>query len=196
MFGQVVRNPRIAEFDPSADHWQVLESAEPAVVRYDLEVYLAGASAPFATVDMGKPSPEADGKIRYNFLSSSAGWPLPGGEYEARVRAIGPEGSALSDPSNLFTLRSTPACTTSLSGTYAKIPASGGDYAVGVSTCIDCQWIATTDLAWVTIWTAGGIGDGTAAFQIKANASLSGRAGTVTIGDQIPHARAGRGSGA
>ena len=33
---QVVSNPRIAEFDPSPDHSAVLDSGEPAVLRYDL----------------------------------------------------------------------------------------------------------------------------------------------------------------
>ena len=50
---QVVSNPRIAEFDPSPDHWQVLDSGQQAVLRYELGVYLLGASAPSATLDMG-----------------------------------------------------------------------------------------------------------------------------------------------
>ena len=70
---QVVSNPRVAEFDPSADHWQLLDGGESAVLKYELEVYLVGASAPFATLDMGKPSPDADGKIRYDFASSVGG---------------------------------------------------------------------------------------------------------------------------
>ena len=38
----------------------------------------SGRRAPFATVDMGKPDPEADGKIRYDFSSGVAAWPLTG----------------------------------------------------------------------------------------------------------------------
>ena len=67
---QVLSNPRVAEFDPSPDHWTALESGQPAVLRYELGVYLLGASAPFATVDMGKPSPDPDGKVRYDFASA------------------------------------------------------------------------------------------------------------------------------
>ena len=106
---QVVSDPRVAEFDPSPDHWQTLDSGEPAVVRYELGVYLLGAAAPFTTVDMGKPSPEADGKIRYDFAAGVTGLPLPGGDYEARVSAVGPEGAALSDPSNPFTITTRPS---------------------------------------------------------------------------------------
>ena len=107
---QVVSDPRIAEFDPSPDHWQTLDSGEPAVVRYELGVYMVGASAPFATVDMGKPTPDADGKIRYDFASGVAGWPLTGSYYEARVSAVGPEGAALSDPSNPFVFGAASSC--------------------------------------------------------------------------------------
>ena len=66
---------------------------------------------------MGKPSPDADGKIRYDFASAVAGWPLPGGNYEARVSAVGPEGAALSDPSNPFTFTTVSSCTITLSAT-------------------------------------------------------------------------------
>ena len=100
---QVLSDPRVAEFSPSPDHWVVLNNGEPAVLRYELGVYVLGASAPFATVDMGKPSPGPDGKIRYDFFAQVAAWPLPGGGYEARVSAVGPQGAAPSNPSNPFT---------------------------------------------------------------------------------------------
>jgi len=100
---QVLTDPRIAEFNPSPDHWVVLNNGEQAVLRYELGVCVLGASVPFATVDMGKPSPGPDGKIRYDFSALVAAWPLPGGGYEARVSAVGPQGAALSNPSNPFT---------------------------------------------------------------------------------------------
>ena len=105
---QVLSDPRIAEFDPSPDHSVMLDNGEPAVVRYELGVYLVGDSAPFETVDMGKPSPASDGKIRYDFSAQVPAWLLPGGNYEARVSAIGRDGAALSDPSNLFTFTTAP----------------------------------------------------------------------------------------
>jgi hypothetical protein len=153
-------------------------------VRYELGVYLLGASAPLTTVDMGKPSPDPDGKIRYDFASAVAGWPLPGGTYEARVSAVGPGGAALSDPSNPFTFATAPTCTISLSATTGSVPASGGDYAVDVSTGTGCEWAATTALSWVTLGTAGGSGNGTVSFAVQANSSSSSRTGTITIGGQ------------
>ena len=181
---QVLSNPRVAEFDPSPDHWVVLDNGESAVLRYELGVYLLGASAPFTTVDMGKPSPDPDGKARYDFASGVAGWPLPGGTYEARVSSVGPEGVALSEPSNLFTFTTAPTCTISLSATTGLVPASGGSYAVDVSTGTGCAWAATTALSWVTLGTAGGSGNGTVSFAVQANSSSSSRTGTITIGGQ------------
>ncbi len=70
---QVVSDPRIAEFDPSPDHWTILDDGQPAVVGYELNLYVVGAPAPFATVDMGKPSPAVDGKIRYDFSNGGGG---------------------------------------------------------------------------------------------------------------------------
>ena len=181
---QVVSDPRIAEFDPSPDHWDVLASGQPAVVRYELGMYMVGASAPFTTVDLGKPSPDPDGKIRHDFSSAVTGWPLPGGNYEARVSAVGPEGVALSDPSNPFTFTTGSSCTITLSATTSRVPAAGGAYTVDVSTGAGCAWTVTSSLSWVTLWSAGGSGSGTAPFEVQANSSTSGRTGTLTIGGQ------------
>jgi len=184
LHAQVLSDPRVAEFDPSPDHWTMLENGEPAVLRYALEVYLVGASVPLGTVDMGKPSPDSDGKIRYDFASQVTGWALPGSNYEARVSAVGPEGAALSNPSNPFTFTNSSSCTLSLSAQIVSASASGGSHAVNVSTGEGCRWTASTALAWVTIWTAGGSGGGTVSFEVQANSSSSSRAGTITVGDQ------------
>ena len=179
---QIVCDPRVAEFDPSPDHSMVLSSGQPAVLSYRLAVYLVGASAPFTIVDMGKPSPDPDGKVRYDFSSEVVGWPLPGGNYEARIGAVGPEGSALSSQSNPFTFTTGSPCTITLSATTARVPASGGSYTVDVSTGAGCEWAVTTSLSWVTLWSAGGSGSGTAPFDVQANASSSSRTGTISIG--------------
>jgi uncharacterized repeat protein (TIGR02543 family) len=181
---QVVSDPRMAEFDPSPDHWQTLDNGEPAVVRYELGVYMLGASEPFAKIDMGKPDPEADGKIRYDFSSGVSGWPLTGSFYEARVSAVGPEGAALSDPSNPFVFGSASSCDILLSATAPQVPASGGDYAVDVFTGTGCSWTAGTALSWITLWTSSGSGNGTVAFALKPNTTTSSRAGVITIGGQ------------
>jgi hypothetical protein len=181
---QVLSDPRIAEFDPSPDHSVVLDNGEPAVLRYELGVYPLGGSAAVGTVDMGKPSPDADGKIRYDFSAPVAAWSLPYGEYEARVSAIGPQGSALSDPSNPFTFTTGSACTFSLSATSLPALASGGDYSVNVTAGPGCEWAAATTLPWVTMWTGGGSGGGTVPFTVEANTSLSSRTGTLEIAGQ------------
>jgi hypothetical protein len=181
---QVVSDPRIAEFDPSPDHWQTLDSGQPAVVRYELGVYMCGASAPFTTVDMGKPSPESDGKIRFDFSSSVTAWPLPGGNYEARVSAIGPEGAAPSEPSNPFTFSTGNMCTFSLSALSFDVPAAGGSYGIDVTTGATCPWIVTTAASWVTLWTSGSTGGGSVPFGVQANTSTTPRTGTLVVAGQ------------
>ena len=181
---QVLSDPRVAEFDPSPDHWGVLDNGGSAVVRYELGVYSLGAPAPFGTVDMGKPSPASDGKIRYDFSAQVAAWPLPGGDYEARVSAIGPDGAALSDPSNPFTFSTASTCNFSLNATTVSAPASGGSYAVDVFTGTGCEWAVTTAPPWVTMWAGGGSGSGTVPFAVQANSSSSSRTGTIEIGGQ------------
>ena len=94
-------NPGAVEFVASADHNAKLASGAAVVAQYVLEVYVVGASAPFHSVNMGKPNPDSNGMVRYSF--SSSGWPLPGGTYEARVTAVGPDGVGRSTPSNPFT---------------------------------------------------------------------------------------------
>jgi hypothetical protein len=177
---QTVSDPRIAEFDPSPDHWATLDNGQAAVVRYELNMYSVGAATPFATVDMGKPSPGADGKIRYDFSAAASRWPLPGGEYEARVSAVGPEGAALSDPSNPFTFSTSPSCTYSLSTSSVSAPAAGGSYSVSVTASTACSWTATTTLPWVSLWATYGTGNGSVPFQVQANTSTSTRVGNIT----------------
>lgn len=101
--GQIVVDPRIAEFDASADHFAMLPDGTPIVTRYTLNIYMAGAAEPFHVVDLGKPAPQSDGKIRADFSQKVTAWPLPGGTYEARVAAVGPAGVSMSTPSNFFT---------------------------------------------------------------------------------------------
>jgi hypothetical protein len=178
---QVVSDPRVAEFDPSPDHWQTLDSGQPAVVRYELGVYLCGAAAPFTTIDMGKPTPDGDGKIRYDFASSVTAWPLPGGNYEARVSAVGPEGSAPSEPSNPFTFSSGSSCTYSLSARSFSVPAGGGSYSVDVNAGTSCAWVVTTPASWITLWTSSSAGGGSVPFGVQPNTLTTPRSGTIVV---------------
>lgn len=94
---------RMLEFRPSADHDAVDRQGAPMVQRYVFEVYPAGAATPVEKIDLGKPSPSADGVIRVD-LSSLPMRPLaPGVQYEAAIVAVGPYGLGGSDRSNRFT---------------------------------------------------------------------------------------------
>ena len=183
MSAQVVSDPRIAEFDPSPDHWHVLTNGQPAVSRYDLEIYMVGASAPFH----GEHGEAVSGPRRQNPLRLLD----PGGGLApARRQLRGPRprrrpgGLGLSDPSNPFTFTVGSPCTFSLSAPTWRVPASGGTYTVDVSTGAGCAWTVTSSLSWVTLWSAGGSGGGTAPFEVRANSSTSARTGSVTIGGQ------------
>jgi len=177
-----VTNPRLVEFDPSPDHNATVPGGQPAVERYDFEIYLVGASAPFHTVSLGKPAPQADGKIRYDFSSQVVGWPLPGGVYEARVAAVGPNGRGRSDVSNPFTFGA--GCSYTLSTTSLSVGASGGAQSVGVTAPSGCGWTVSTSASWITLTTTSGSGSGTVSFTVAANTSTSSRSGTVNIAGQ------------
>jgi len=179
---QTITNPRIVEFDPSADHSVTLPGGQPAVERYDFEIYIVGATAPFHTVNLGKPAPEADGKIRYDFSSQIASWPLPGGTYESRVAAVGPTGVGRSDVSNPFTFSA--PCTYTLSSTAISVGASGGAQSVTVTAPAGCTWTASTTTSWISLTTTSGSGNGTVNFTVAANTTTASRTGTVTIAGQ------------
>jgi len=185
LYAQVTVDPRIAEFSPSADHWQVLSDGLSAVSHYDLRFYLVGASTPLATINIGKPSPDADGKIRFDFATEAAAWSLPGYSYEARISAVGPQGEGVSDASNRFTFGTAQPCGVTLGSGPGPIPSPGGNYAVSVSTGTDCSWVTRAAVSWVTVRTPGGSGNGTVAFVVGANPSATSRTGALTIGSQI-----------
>jgi len=184
LLAQAVSDPRVAEFDPSPDHWAVLDSGQPAVLRYELEMYLLGAASPLLTVNMGKPSPAQDGKIRYDFTAAVAGLTWPAGQLEARVNAVGPEGSAASDASNPFTFSAASGCALTLSTSTIQAPAAGGQYTVGVSTGSGCRWAAATSQSWLVLSTTSGTGGGTVPIQVRASSSTSSRTGIVYVGGQ------------
>lgn len=97
---QTVLNPTTVEFRASADHGATTVSGEPKVARYDFRIYLLGATAPVTSVDLGKPTPDAQQTIT---AQPDVLLGLPVGQlYEARVAAVGPTGEGVSDVSNPF----------------------------------------------------------------------------------------------
>ena len=116
-------SPQTVEFDPSSDHDRVVGGVE-VVDGYELRFYAIGGLVPLHVIEMGKPAPQADGKIRFNFSSLLGVWPVDGVSYEARVAAVGPGGTTVSSLSNQFVFPGTtpppppPApCTYNLSAT-------------------------------------------------------------------------------
>ena len=91
---QSIVDPQRAEFDPSADHFATAADGVPLVQSYSLSIYQAGSAQVLQTVNLGKPAPEADGKVRVAFVNLLNPAPVAGVIYEARISAIGPGGSA------------------------------------------------------------------------------------------------------
>jgi len=197
---QVVANPRVAQFDPSPDHGSMLNSATPVVTNYVLEVYIAGAPAPFHVMDMGKPHPAGDGKLYYDFGSVVAGWPLPGGTYESRIVAVGPQGMARSSPSNPFTLvpPTTSSCPVSLSTGALAAQAGGGRATISVTTGMWCNWAVGNPASWLAFSPMSGTGPGMITMTVAQNLTAMPRSARVSIGTasvtlgqsapQTPHA--------
>ena len=88
-------SPQIVEFDPSADHDTAVNGVD-VVEGYELRFYAVGGSQPLHVIEIGKPAPQSDGRIRFNFASRLGVWPVGGVVYEARVAAVGPGGSTAS----------------------------------------------------------------------------------------------------
>ena len=181
-----VVNPRIVEFDPSADHATVGTDGQPLVQRYELRIFRLGTTQPYTTTDLGKPGPETDGKIRVDFSNRLSPWP-PDGDYEARVAAVGPSGLGVSDPSNTFSLASAtppPICTYTLSPASLSLPAEGGSTPVTLTTGAGCAWTAASNAAWLTPGSTSGSGTATIAVVLSANTATTSRTATLTIGGQ------------
>ncbi len=177
----VVVNPKTLTFTPSADQSAVLSDGRPAVDHYDFNVYSVGAAQPFQTTNIGKPAPASDGLIHYDFSAGISAWPLPGGNYEARVAAVGPMGNGTSAVSNPFTFSS---CAFALSGTAASLPAAGGGTQVTVTTSTGCAWTAASNVSWVAISPTSGTGNGTVVATVAANTGTASRVGTLTVAGQ------------
>jgi hypothetical protein len=94
-----VINPTTAVFNPSADHTAVIDT-QPVVERYELRIFVQGATTSTAVINLGKPTPSA-GVITTPFSVSIL--PLSATiKYVAYVAAMGPTGEGVSGASNLF----------------------------------------------------------------------------------------------
>jgi len=178
---QAVVDPRYVEFNASTDHNQFAsDGITPLVSRYSLSIYPVGSASPFATVNLGKPAPNASGVIRVDFLPLLPVQPTPGVNYEARVSAVGPGGTVDSTTSNPFSYSA--PCAPGITPTNRTVGAGAATGSVTVTVAAACAWSAVSNAGWITVTSgASGSGNGTVNYSVAANASTSQRVGTVTI---------------
>jgi len=180
---QTVVDPQRAEFDPSPDHDAVASDGGAIVKSYSLVIYQSGTTKALQTLNLGKPAPDVDGKIRVAFVSLLRPAPAPGVLYVARVGATGPGGTGYGDLSNTFSFSSGCGVSITPSGqTFTPAAATG---TIAVRTGTDCPWTAVSSAGWLTV-TSGGSGteSGTVAFSVAANTGSATRTATITIAGQ------------
>jgi hypothetical protein len=176
-------NPTAATFGASPDHYATYSDGTPVVNHYEMDFYLSGASAPFQTASIGKPTPDGTGTI-YVAFSSLFGTPLAAGPtYAADVAAVGPGGRGTSSISpDWFTFTS---CTVGVSQLTANVPAAGGTVIEYVTTNPGCGWTATSSATWLGVTSGGsGSGSGSVTMTAAANVATNSRNATANIGGQ------------
>lgn len=102
----VIVDPVTLEFSPSPDHDALTPDTKlPLVTGYRLQVVNAATHVSVFEATLGKPTPEADGKIRLVRATVAPAPPLVSGvTYEALISVMGPGGTSTSEPSNQFSL--------------------------------------------------------------------------------------------
>jgi len=182
VLAQTVTDPTTVEFDPSPDHWSVDSNGQPTVDHYALTIFAAGSTTPYEVAGLGKPTPDADGKIRVSLSSVLSTWPLPLLIYTAQVAAIGPDGTAVSSVSNAFTFSG--PCSYAVAIDKQTFTASGGTGTVSVIVGGGCTWSAGTAAGWISMGSTGGSGTGSVGFGVASNSSSLGRSGYVNVAGQ------------
>lgn len=180
-YGQSITDARRAEFTPSVDHSAVDSDGASVVQNYLLQIFVAGQTTPVHQVDLGKPTADADGQIRVDFVALLATPLAAGVTYESRVGANGPGGQAWSTLSNTFAF--TPVCgVPTISPSSVAMTSAGGTSTTSVTATVGCAWTAASNAAWLTV-TAGasGSGSGTVTFNAAANTTAASRTGTLTV---------------
>ena len=178
-------SPQIVEFDPSPDH-NASVNGVAVVSEYELRFFAVGGTQPLHVIELGKPNPESDGKIRFNFAALLGAWPVAGVVYEARVAAVGPGGSSQSTISNQFVFPKARLprrhCSYSLSTQSRSGNSASTTGTVGVTAGSGCAWNASSDSAWLTITSgSSGSGAGSVGYSVAANSTTSQRVGRLTI---------------
>ena len=77
------------------------------------------------------------------------------------------------------------ACTYMITPTSESLPANGGNRSVVLTAPCSCDWIATSNVSWITIASgSSGRGTGTVNYSVAANPDFTPRVGTMTIAGQ------------
>jgi hypothetical protein len=187
---QTIVNPTTATFTASSDQNSTTSSGAPMLSSYELEFYMPGATQPFQTVGLGKPTPDASNNIAVNFATLLSPVPPTGVIYSASVAAVGPGGrssSALSVDTFSFT-GGTPSCTFTVSPSSISLPSAGGTGSATVTAPSGCTWTATESASWLSITSgASGSGNGTVSYSATTNTATTAQNTTMTIaGKAIP----------
>jgi hypothetical protein len=173
-------DPTAVEFTASSDHDALGSNGQPLVFRYELLLYAAGSSSPTTVASLGKPSPDDGGSIRIALASIFSPMPAGGIIYEARIAAVGPGGSGISDPSNSFSFPVT--CTYAVTPPNRSVGVAGGAVSFSVVAPAGCAWSSSPNEGWIEIADSGaGTGSGSVTFVVGNNPSSASRSGSVTI---------------
>lgn len=174
-----------------------MDNGRPLVESYALNFYVVGLGIVVSTIDLGKPTPDADGLIRMDFSGRIGVWPASGLTYEARVVALGAGGFTTSDASNTFIFgsspsspgTSTPTSPAPSSCTYDVWPPSRAlswieaTSTFSVTAGSGCAWAPVASDSWLTPTDLRSrSGDGTVTFRTTENTGAMGRVGTISIG--------------
>jgi hypothetical protein len=132
--------------------------------------WTAVSNAPWITVTSGA-SGSANGTVNYSMAANPAG--------------TGRSGTITVAGQTFTVTQSGVACTSSISPTGSSVAAAATSGTVTVNIPAGCSWTAVSDAAWITV-TAGasGSGGGTVSYSVAANATITGRSGTITIAGQ------------
>jgi N-acetylneuraminic acid mutarotase len=80
---------------------------------------------------------------------------------------------------------STSACTYSISPTFKTFGSGGGSSTVNIISPNGCAWTATSSVAWISLGSSSGSGNGAVSYSVSANRKANARTGTISIGGQI-----------
>ncbi len=94
-------NPTGIEFTASANHADVTIDGKAIVTNYEFDAVAMNSLGAIAlTINLGKPTPDATGKIVLPVTQLMT--LTPNAVYTATVKAVGPGGQGVSAPSNPF----------------------------------------------------------------------------------------------